>query len=1763
MRFSRIFFLLRTLLFPAFLFGIAASVAVADETKTEPRFSNQTIQSDAKRYETYLRANWKPGETRAAVYVARGNRLLKSNARGASREFAAAVVADKDSAVAWIGLAKSLLAIDTSRSRGSERYDIPVNASGAAYLAYQRAGTAERKAQALSVLSTALQRRSFWRPAIEALKTSLALKDDAGVRASLTALKAQHGFRMVNYEAQSETLKPRICVEFSEGLAKAVTEFSKYISIDGEDPQGVTAEGRKLCVDGLAHGQRYEMLIRAGLPAEIGEMLEKDVELAVYLPDRKPNVRFTGRAYVLPSTGQQGIPVVSVNTDNVDIEVYRIGDRALAEHLRNGELGQQLSRWDLNRMRQATGEKVYSGVLAVKRKLNADTTTAFPVSEAIGTLKPGAYLLAARPSTGNKKHDDQVATQWFIVSDLGLTAFSGDDGVHGFVRSLETSKPVADAQVRLIARNNEVLAKATTDASGYVKFAGGLQRGEGGLQPAMLVAERNGADYAFLDLTNSAFDLSDRGVKGRAAPGPIDGYIYTERGVYRPGEDAYVTALVRDNAGKAAALPVTLVVVRPDGVEHTRVPLVDQGLGGRETILSLSNSAMTGTWRTKLHTDPNKKPIAEASFLVEDFVPERLDMTLSAGDGVIAPKAPVSIAAEGRFLYGPPADNLAIEGDIIVKPSRKGLSGFKGYLFGVHDEIVTPVREPLGDLAQTDGEGKATVQVSLPKVTKTQKPLEASVLLRLRESGGRTIERRITVPVDLGLERIGIKPQFDDLALDEDTDAEFDIIALDKKGQQVAKSGLDWTLYRIDTTWQWYARNGNWSYEAIELRRKVSDGKLDTAKDAGATLKVPVKYGRYELEVADADADGAVSSIGFNAGWYTGGETAESPEMLDVALDKERYKVGETAKLRIATKRAGTALIAVLGNGLFDMVQAEIPAGGGDVDITVGADWGPGAYATAMFYRPMDGTQKRMPGRAVGVRWIGIDQSPRTLDVSLDVPEKVKSGSTLTVPVTISGLNSGEKAHVTIAAVDIGILNLTRFKSPAPETWFYAQRRLATEIRDFYGRLIDGMRAERGALRSGGDGDGGLSMQGSPPVEETVALYSGIVSVDSDGKAAVTFDMPDFNGSVRVMAVAWSADKLGHAARAVIVRDRVALTVAGPRFLTLGDTVRMALDVHNVDGPDDIYNVIADQQAGEGPRATVLTRSVKLAAGERRTERFEVKPSGIGLHIFDVRVSGPEGIDVKRRLTFDVKPPAGDIRRTTVSKLKPGAHITVSRALAHDLIDELARINVSVGPAARLDVPTLLTQLDRYPYGCVEQTVSRALPLVYANAVAADAGLASDKALKARVQEAVNRVFEMQDSSGAFGAWGPAYTNIWLTSYVTDFLTRAKEAGYAVNPLGFTQALDRLQNYISYAGDFEKGGEDRAYALYVLARNGRAPAGELRYYADARLKRFSTPIAKAQLGAALAMIGDKPRAERAFASSIADLNQSSQSLLARSDYGSVLRDGAALVALTTETGVARDQSVRLVDVVATAYENSTRTSTQEQAWMLLAANALADQAKTTSVLVDGQSQTGPLRRSLRLADLGDDGLRITNTGEDEVDAVISVYGSSLTPEPELASGYTITRSYYKLDGTQVELESATGGTSTVNQNDRLVVVLKVVSEHEGGRPLIVDRLPAGLQIENPRLVDSGDIKSLPWLKSPVSARHAEFKDDRFVAAFDLYPTSRRDKIKPAGTEMTAAYIVRAVTPGAFVHPAATVEDMYRPERHARTGSGTLTVVGKE
>ena len=908
---------------------------------------------------------------------------------------------------------------------------------------------------------------------------------------------------------------------------------------------------------------------------------------------------------------------------------------------------------------------------------------------------------------------------------------------------------------------------------------------------------------------------------------------------------------------------------------------------------------------------------------------------------------------------------------------------------------------------------------------------------------------------------------------------------------------------------------------------------------------MPVGWGRYRLEVDTASPDGPASSIEFDAGWYVEANSTETPDGLEIGLDKESYAVGETAKLKVSPRFAGELLVNVGTESVLLTRTASIGAAGGEVELPVTADWGAGAYVTATLFRPGEAQESRMPMRAIGVKWLKVDPAARKLAVKLSPPQKTLPRQALSIPVEVSGAGIGEDAYVTVAAVDVGILNLTRYDAPDPDGWYFGQRRLGLEIRDLYGRLIDGSLGAMGHLRTGGDG-AAMPLNGSPPTEKLVAFFSGPVKLGADGKATVSFDIPQFNGTARIMAVAWSKTGVGHASTDVIIRDPVVVTASLPKFLAPGDKAQLRLDIANTDAPagDYLLHVTTNPAIEIDPAAA--DRTVRLVAGGKQAVILPLTSVQPGDGVVTVALSDRAGMNIEQSLDLSVRPSSLPVTVSRPISLAPGAALSVDGELLADSLLAGASVAVNVARAEGPDIPALLMSLDRYPYGCAEQTTSRALPLLYLSELAKTAGMADDADVKKRVQEAIYRDLSYQSPEGSFGLWAPGSGDLWLDAYVTDFLTRAREQKYDVPDQAMVQALENLQNAIGYDANVKDRGNEIAYALYVLARNRKAAISDLRYYADTALNDFPTPLSKAHLAAALALYGDQIRARNIFidAAQMSQKAEVTKISLARSDYGSSLRDAAAVLALAAESRPVPPIVPELAKTVAGEWRKKPYTSTQEQTWMLLAARALQSGDAGLRLDIDGTEHSGAYMARMSGDDLLRHPLSVTNRTGDPVSVTVTTVAAPKQPLTAGGDGFTIERAYYTLDGEQADVSEA-------RQNERYVVVLKVTETNDWpSRVLITDLLPAGFEIDNPGLVNSAQLSNFDWI-GEVQPAHTEFRSDRFVAALD----------RAAGDsgEITLAYVVRAVTPGTYDHPGANVEDMYRPQFFARTATGRMEV----
>lgn len=1653
-----------------------------------------------------------------------------------------AIANGADDGVVWLRLAQALA--------GAKNDQVQT----AAYNAYAKSTDPVERGNALFLIGADYDRHDKHKEALLAFEAGLKLTQSPAVAERVAQLKRLVAFRVTKVEIAAEADSPRACLRFNEKIAAGSDlHYGDYVRAQPDFGGIVTARGDTLCLNGLKHGETYEVSVLAGFPAASGEKTPETFTARVVVPDRKPSVSFAGAGYVLPREDSAGLPVTTINVNEIKLRLVRINERNLVPSINADKLTMSFNVGDIDDLIDQSGSLVWQGTMAISGERNRPVVTAIPLADILRGKGPGVYLAAVQRADAKEAESNEPATNWVLVSDLGLTTYTGTDAMTVAVRSLADAKPAAGVTLRLYARNNGELATATTDAAGLARIPGGLLHGKGGDEPYAVMAYGPKGDFNFLEVGRAAFDLSDRGVSGRAPPGPVDAYLYTERGIYRPGETVHLTALVRDDKAVAAKdLPLSLRLIRPDGVEVERRQLTGGKLGGFEANYPLARDARIGTWRAELKLDPKAPPVGSVEFRVEDFVPPTLKVALSAADKPIRPGEKFPIEVTANYYYGAAGAGLPVQAQAAIAFDDAPYPDQPGYHFGLVGEKFAGETRDL-DADPTDDNGKSSVELALSDLPDVTKPLAATVTVSVLEPSGRAITETLSRPIRQRALAIGLRSAAGDEAVPEGQPADLDIIALDADGKRVAAQGLRWELVRETWDYSWYSMNGSWRYRLQVRDIPVETGTIDVAADKPATLSRNLPAGRYRLEASDGNS-GAQSSLRFKVGWQFDAELPDVPDKLTATLDKKIYRPGDTAKLFVKAPFTGEAEVAIASDHVISLRAVSLPADGATIDIPVDAGWGNGAYALVSAYRaqgttpPIAGkTAPRGPARAVGVAWLGIDAAARTLAVSLAAPDVVRPRGPVDIPVKVAGLDPGEEAYVTLAAVDEAVLKLTDFASPAPEKYYFGKERLGVELRDLYGRLIDPRANGVGVLRSGGDQFAKRAVAGLPDKSSrVVALYSGIVKLGAQGAATVHFEIPDFEGQLRLMAVAYSAKKLGSAAGAMTVRDPVVTMVSLPRFLAPGDTAQIGLTINNLEGPAGDYR-LRFTASGAGSFASPVERTIALAKGQNVSSSFPLVGNGIGNIALHLDLTGPENLRIARDFTVGVRPGQAYQLRRFVGRLEPGQSVTLDDGAADEFLSGTAEALLTVSPRPEWDVPGLLRALDHYAYGCLEQTTSRAMPLLYVESVARLWRTEPGFSPAVMIDKAIGHVVELQRSDGSFGVWSDTDETVpWLDAYATDFLLRARQHGKTVPDYAVKSALNWLHDYVRQQHTDIKSLPAMAYAHYVLAKARADDLPDLRYFSDTQLSRLPTQLAQAQLAAALAAYGDMPRAETAYRAALGQPPKRPHDLR-YVDYGSDLRDSAGLLALAGSDPKAQPRLTAVVDRIAGLFANAERTSTQEQSWLLLAAEAAARMTGDKMTIVTGsgppQTKAEPVyfRRALGA---GTPPQSVTNRGAKPAWRTVSITGVPKADLPAESKGYEVGRKVYRPDGSPADLAKA-------RQGDLFVVVIegKRTDPSHAARTLLVDLLPAGFEIESATAGDESSPR-YSWLKKTTQTAYTEARDDRYIAALDLGINSG---------EFTLAYVVRAVTPGTFKYPALVVEDMYEPETRGRTAMGSLTV----
>lgn len=1539
---------------------------------------------------------------------------------------------------------------------------------------------------------------------------------------------------------------PALALVFSGPLApKANWQSWLSVSEGGKQVQGewiLADDGRTLYFPNVQPDKSYEVSLKAGLGPSPQSWTLKTRPL-------EAGASFTASGMVLPLRDELRLPISAVNVDEVNIDFFRVDAEYLPRFLAEYRPGAGMGNWELEQITKRA-KRVFSGRYALELDANRRETRLINVKEP-QLAEAGVYFAVMSP-LGN--YDWRKETTYFAVSDMGLSARRYRDQLEVFVSSLASADPLKDVQLSLLDEKGNRLQVQTTDPQGHRRFDQ--------VQGARLLLAEQGNHLAVLRLDGAALDLStfDLGTQPWQAQ---QLYLFSGRDLYRPGERLDSEILLKGQDGQLLpGMAVELEVKQPDGQLLEQKRLLPDNLGAAHYGLRLPDDAPLGRWTINLKTAAGSR--FEWPFLVEEFLPERLKLQLGKGpDGeVMDLDAALTLPLQGDYLYGAPASATKAKAE--VKISRATMPFTQWQEFTLGDVLLAEQAkdlEPLNLTLDAQGQGTFSLADELDGGGALG-PLEVAYRVSLSEPGGRAVNRsRTQYGWPAGSQWPALKADFVAERVEGGKPLPFQILNLDDKGQPVA-GAVKVRLINEYRDYYWhYADGEGWKYEFNSQPYLEQEQTLQLDGKGPTPLTLQLAAGWYRLEVENSQ--GHQSSLRVEIGsyaWGGGGEQAR-PDKIAITLDKRAYQAGDKAKVTLVAPRPGKGLLLVEdGDGLRWWQRIELKGAGGDAkdargefEIPVSPEWQRhDLHISAQIAAPDSaskpaGKPQGQSLRSVGLVPLTLDREARRLPLTLSAPDRAVPLTRLEVTATSTPNSQG---RVVLAAVDRGVLNISDYQPLDPFEIFFGRKRFAQDLFDNYGQVIPPQDGKLARLNYGGD-RAPLKKGGALESRvEIAALWSGEVSFDESGKAVIPLDLPNFNGELALMALAWNEQQVGEAERAVKVVAPLVAEIGWPRFGARGDETRALVQLRNMSGEDQTLSLAWTLNGGLKAHGE-LPGTLSLKSGEEQWLTLPLTVTGAnGVASLQLVARGKD-FAISRDWFLPLRSPWPAETRQRYQMLAPGQQMSFAPAELAGLDRANLQGLLSLSGTPPWDPAAQWQALADYPYACLEQTLSRAWPylLTTADERAAWSKPAEGKqaASEADVQRALlQRLQRLQLPSGGFGLWdGRSDEEQWLTAYAADYLLARKEAGDAVPEAMLNQALNRLQSYLTdsqYGERWSSAPEHsrlayQAYSAYVLARVGKAPLATLRLIWEQQADHARSGLPLLHLSLALSAMGDEQNAAQALSRALA--TERSDDYLG--DYGSPLRDEALELSLLRQHKLAAESWPDLSAKVADTLAHRQWLSTQERLALLRLARfdpAVDWQAKVTSSLGSGSlSGSAPLQLSAPEALAAS---AVTNESKGSLYVQRTLIGYPEQAPTRLSQGISVTRSWFNSDGQRFD-------PAKVKVGDLVVVRLNVSSESAVPDALLVEMVPAGFELENPALGNSIKLEELSIEGKPAwqsewndYLKHQEFRDDRYTAALDL----------SEGSNQQLVYLMRAVTPGRYQVPPTQVEDMYRPELRA-------------
>ncbi len=1506
----------------------------------------------------------------------------------------------------------------------------------------------------------------------------------------------------------------------------------------------------------------YSVTLKKGLEGILSAGLENEYTAQFSFGHIEPNIRFINKKNrYLSSAGSKNVAIEIINIDEVKVKITKVFANNIKALFKKGKDYKYYRDYDAesdnyNYHNYQLYNTTEMGKTIYEKTMQTNTL------ETVGKLRllnlnfedilqdyQGIYIVEV--SHPEKRY--LTSSQVVSLSDIGIITKVAKDAIYVFLNSIKTTQPISGASVSLFDQTNQKLINRPSDGEGVVKFS---LTEMNMIDPTVKLIEVNTAnDFNFLYFKQAQMNSSRFEIGGlRNHESTYLAYMYGERELYRPGETINLAGVVRSNEiNRVSDIPVLIKCLLPNGKLLKSINKKLNSEGAFETKVDIPATATTGVYTFELYTG-NDIFIKTHPVKVEAFMPDRIKVEANTNKLSYKNGEQIKLQIQASNFFGPPAKNRNYETSLNFSRVNFTPKNFEDYYFNFDND--SPLNQTIKE-GKTNEEGLVEINFDIPAHYKTIGQLRGKLITTVFDETGRPVNKANYVDIFTQEIFFGLK-RFDRYNKTEQN-LPLNFVALDKEGEMLTDQPMLIQVVRnyYKTVLEKDSR-GRYRYNSYKQEDIVAEETLVISDKNTLFNFTPMISGSYEVKFGHPDNMCRYSfyAYGRDRTDFTSFEVNKEGK-IDFKKDKGSYEVGEQANLVLSTPFQGKILVTVERDNIIKHYYTKTEKRTAELLINITEEMVPNAYVTATLIKSVDDNNSPLTV-AYGIENLEVSNAEKIIPITFETEEKIRSNQSYTFSI-----QSEPNTEMTIAVVDEGILNITNYESPSAANYFYQKRALEVKAYDLYPYLFPEL-ADRGLLIGGGSVEelNNRAVGFGKKRVKICSFWSGIVQTDEQGLYQMTIDVPEFSGDLRIMAMNYKDDRFGAAEANMKVADPMVMSTGLPRFLTPGDIVDIPVMLSNT-----TENTIENEVniSVEGPLEIIAENKIKQAVSANNEAQLLFKAKVLNA-LGDAKVVVTTNIGSEsftNTTELKVRPASPLQKRSGSGMVKANEDKVIE--LEHDFLESSLNGKVLLTNSPIAQFGDKLSYLLNYPHGCLEQKISRVFPLVQAESLIEDFGLQFDENKHINpqklVQSLIYEIQTLQTSLGGFRYWrGNSQPHWWGSIYAAHFLTEAKKAGYDVNPY----VLDRLYDYIKernrtketawyyFFGDAKNETVRREipYGLFVLALAGKQDIALMNYYKS--YPDLLTTDAKYLIGAAYAILGDVDKFRDMVPPSFSGAKAISEF---DGSFSSYIRDMAISLYALADAEPDNPQIPLIAKKISEEFKRKRYFNTQEAVFTVLALSKLAHLNRNNNIEAEVYAGdeliaefTGEENVHFDLTKIKNRQLRIKTKGDGQLHYFYELSGFTEKNEVEEVDHFLeVRKTFYDRNGNQINL-------TDIQQNDLIVVKLGLRSKDKRvANVVLTDVLPAGFEIENPRLTETANI---PWQKNQGTYDHIDFRDDRVNIYTTAIPTSKRDN---KYAYKNYYYMVRAVSKGSYVMGPASADAMYDGAYYSYHGGGAVVI----